>query len=357
MRHIAPRRGLTVLEVLVALTVFGLVSVVIFTVFATAIRSQGVTEREVDTLQRARVVMDTFTRDLNNVFFRDETSYNVTISRLLEEQERERLRAEAEGDWTNFINLYGDPFGDGTRRRDREEDPSVGDPFRRGRLIDVQFKGTEGEDFDSVSFATYSPLDMGGTYRPWGLSRVTYRVDNNILVRVQETVESERMDLLGNLMLKAYTPEVSRLAEGVREFKLAYSFWFDNEWFEINDWASDRRQVRNSNSLMALYEEDRFGSRDEEGRELRPGDPGYNERLNYLDDQDLDRLPAYVRMRLTLADPESERHERTFTRIIRVFPSVETYIPNMDLDENERDAERNERRDSYTVVFPGALEE
>lgn len=341
-----------------ALTVFGLVSVVIFTIFATAVRSQGVTEREVEMLQRARVVGDTMDRDLSNIFFRDETSYNITISRLLEEQERERLRAETEGDWSNYITLYGDPFDDRDTRRGRDEGPSVGDPFQRGRLIDVQLMGTEGEHFDTLSFATYSPLDMGGTYRPWGLTRVTYRVDNNILVRVQTTVESERTDLLGNILLKAYTPEVARIAEGVKEFKLSYAFWFDNMWFETTTWSSNSRQIRNSNSLMAMYEEDRFGTRNnDDNMQLMPGDPGYNERLNYLEDQELDRLPAYVRLRLTLADPDTDRHERTYTRIFRIHPSEETYTPNLNITEDERDSERNERLYHFTPIFPGALEE
>lgn len=350
------RRGITLLEVLVALTVFGLVSVVIFTVFATAVRTQNVTDREVELLRRARVVMDTIERDLTNVFFRDETAYNVTISRLLEEQERERLVAEAEGDWSNYTQLYGDPFDD--RRSSRDEDPTIGDPFKRGRLIDVQFQGSNSGDFDTLTFATHQPLDPGGTYRPWGLSRITYRVDSNNLIRVQDTVESNRTDLLGNLLVNNFVPQVSRLAEGVQEFNLSYAFWFDNHWFEVEDWSSTRRQLRNSNYLLGSYREERFGARQDDPRaDLLPGDPGYNERLNFQNDQMLDRLPAYVRLRMVLSDPEREGIRRTFERIFRIYPAEETYIPNPNLDEDERDMELTERFDLYTVIFPGALED
>lgn len=352
----AHRRGITLLEVLVALTVFGLVTVVIFSVFSTAVRTQNVTDREVELIRRARVVMDAVERDLANVFFRDETSYNVTISRLLEEQERERLVAEAEGDWSRYIELYGDPFSD--RQGARDEQPSIGDPFERGRLIDIQFQGNDGGDFDSMTFATHQPLGMAGRYRPWGLSRVTYSVDNNNLIRVEDSVESNRTDLLGNLVVKDATPSVARLAEGVQEFNLSYAFWFDNHWFEIEDWSSTRRQVRNSNYLLGSYREESPRLRDDDSTaELRPGDPGYNERLNFQDNQMLDRLPAYVRLRMVLTDPEREGIRRAFERVFRVYPAEETYLPNPELAEDERDMELEERMEIYSLVFPGALED
>ncbi len=81
------------LEVMVAVTIFSLISVIIFSVFRTSMRSHEIGVRESEQIQRARFIVDSLERDINNIFFRDETSYNVQITRLIEEFERIRLAA------------------------------------------------------------------------------------------------------------------------------------------------------------------------------------------------------------------------------------------------------------------------
>lgn len=354
------RTGFSILEILVAMTIFALVTTIIFTVFRTAIRTQTAGERELEAIQRGRVVFETLERDVANLFFRDETSYNVQIGNMLESMERERLLAEETGNWDNFRALYGDPFKQRDRRRrsrDDEEQATLGDPFKRGRLIDLQFQGTDGGDSDSLHFAIHTPLTLGDIYQPWGLQRVNYRLDNGILVRVVDSVESNRTDLMGNILAKASTPDVTRLAENVKVFDVRYAFWFDNQWYEVKEWSSARRQIRNSNYLLAPYDEDRFGSRENNAAVLLPGDPGYNERLNFEESELLDRLPAYIRVRLVIADAARPERTRTLQRILRIAGSEETYTPNPNITEEERDAEREERDSRYQAIFPGVLEE
>ena len=340
-----------------AVTIFGMITVVIVAVFGTALRTQERAERELALLQRGRIVMETMGRDITNLYFRDETSYNVAISRVLQDMERERLRAEEEGNWDNFTSLYGDPFSDPNQRKRDNENPTIGDPFKRGKLIDLQFRGDNAGETDTISFAVHEALKLGGVYLPWGLMRVRYTVDKDILIRSVDTVESGNMDLMGNLLAKQSSSQVSKLAEGVKEFNIFYGFWFDNRWYEVESWASQNRQTRNSNFLLAEYDRERFGERNRDDiNQILPGDEAYNERLNYEENELLDRLPAYIRLRMVLADTKNEERTRTFHRVFRVQPAEETYVPNPELNEDERDMEREERDERYTVVFPGVLE-
>lgn len=344
-------RAFTVLEILVAATIFSIVSVVVLMVFRSAVRSQERSVRESDSMQRARFAMDSIKRDLNNVFFRDETSYNVAITRLLEQMEIERARAEAEGSWTDFERL----FGTGDPDKDEESEPAIGNPYEKGRMIDLQMVGTNSGESDSLVLSVRTPLVEGAPYRPFGVSRVTWQVVEGALIRRTETIDTEKRNLDGSSIFKTDPPEVAKIAEGVEEFNLSYAFWYDNDWYETDAWNSAQRQVRNPRFIVGG-----FGSgssrRDEGNSALMPGDPGWNEYLNDLDSEPLDRLPAYVRVMLRLKDVKSERPMGAFEAIIRMPGAVETYVPSGDVGVDIRDDERGAREEKYLRVFPGAME-
>ncbi|MEO8377546.1 MAG: prepilin-type N-terminal cleavage/methylation domain-containing protein, partial [Candidatus Sumerlaeota bacterium] len=61
-------RAFTVLEIMIAVTIFALVSVVIFVVFRSAVRSQEAADRGSQNIERARYVMDSLRRDTANIF-------------------------------------------------------------------------------------------------------------------------------------------------------------------------------------------------------------------------------------------------------------------------------------------------
>ncbi len=351
-------RGFSVIEILVAATIFSLVSTVVFMVFRGAVRSQEVGVRETEIMQRARYTMSSLQRDTTNIFFRDETSYNVTISRLIEQMESERIRAEQTGDWQPFFDMYGDPDDPRTR-----EAAAVGNPWEQGRVIDLQFQGTPGSNTDTVSFAVYSPLRLGSHYNSWGLSRVTYRVDNSILLRIEEPVEVNPRNIYGEVLERRQPPRIAKLAEGVEEFKLRYAFWYDHQWYETSDWSSTRRQTRNPRFILGDH-----GIGDDmglgfdalqQGRndgQLRPGEPGWNEFLNDQRSEPLDRLPAYMRVHLGLTDPDDPGRIARFETVLRVYPSEETYAPMEELlDERQREYERRVRDERYTPIYPGSL--
>lgn len=355
-------RGFTVIEVMIALTIFSLVTVIILTVFRTAVRTQATSERETQMLERSRFAMDSLDRDLTNIFFRDETSYNVTVSNMIQKMEAERLRAEQTGDWTQFEAQFG--------RLDENEDddeeggdPSIGNPYEKGRIIDLQFKAEDGDKLDRLNFAVSDRLATGRPYQAWGLARVEYSVDKGWLIRREQSVETEKRNLLGEGMGLPTPPRVTKVAEGVEEFDISCAFWFDYSWYEVDNWDSTNRQIRNARQILGEYESEELRQTGEPGREqnnagedgteLRPGDPGWNEYLNDLDSEPLDRLPAYVRVRLVLAAPENPTRRYTFQRIFRIGMAEETWTPGRELDEDQREEEQTMRDDKYRRVLPG----
>lgn len=358
-------RGFTVIEIMIAVTIFSLVAVVIFSVFRTAVRTQATSQRETEMLERSRFVMDTLDRDFTNIFFRDETAYNVTVSNMIEKMEQERLRAEETGDWTQFEAQFGRIHDDGKKKKEDEADPTVGNPYEKGRIIDLQFKAQDAGKTDKINFAIADRLGLGTPYQPWGLARVEYAVDKGWLIRREQTVETEKRDLQGESLGLPTIPRVTKLAEGVEEFDLSYAFWFDNTWYEVDSWESANRQIRNPRQILGTYESEELkqsndtggdngnAPRNEAGGTIRPGDPGWNEYLNDLDSEPLDRLPAYVRVRLVLAAPESPSRKHLFSRIFRIGMAEETWTPGRELNEEQREEEQTIRDDKFRRIRPG----
>lgn len=342
------RRGFTLIEILVAVTIFAIVSLIIFTVFRTGIRTQRVAQRETEVLERGRFALDSLDRDMTNIFFRDETSYNVALTNALEMMEQARLRAEESGDFEEFYRMYGRPAGEAG---DDDEKPTEGNPYEKGRLIDLQMAGNDGGDLDSISFAALAPPAVGFGYFPLGVARVEYRVDNGVLTRVAKSVETESKTPNGEILRAPQPPEVAPLAEGVRTFDLTYAFWYDNQWYEAKDWASSNRVTRNPNYILSAPERDETEG---DGR-LRPGDPGYEQFLNDQKNEVLDRLPAYVRVRLVFEGEKDDARPLRMERIIRLPPSVETYSPNRGFEEEQREEERVERDAKYLPIFPSTM--
>ena len=347
-------QGFTLLEIIVGVTIFGIISIVIFSVFRGAIRSTRIGEREAATLQKTRVALDTFERDIVNLMFRDETSYNVAIAGALSDMEVARLRAEELQDWTEFYALYGNP-------EKPDEKGSIGNPMERGRMIDLQFVGKDAAESDSITFTIQSPYRIGvASPLPLGLARITWQVADGTLTRKEESVFAPLKIEPGmpEPLVTPVPPPPPRLdfmAENVRTFNLDYAFWYDNQWYEIADWDSTRRQIRNARYLKGTYEDDQEEDRPEDGT-LRPGDPGWNQYLNDLDTEPLDRLPAYVRLRMTVASDKTSERVVTIERIFRIAGAEETYAPSEEVDETRREEERELRDAEYTAITPGAID-
>ncbi len=355
------KTGFTVLEILVAMTIFSMVTLVVFSVFSAAIRSQRPAKRETNMLARSRFAMDSIERDLTNVFFRDETSYNQNIRRQIEAMEAQRADAEYTNDWDNFYSQYGNPADD-------EEEGQVGNPYDKGRIIDLQFTGEK----DSLTFTVQKKFEVGSPYRPFGLAKVKYFVEKGNLIRRDDSLEPAPRNIFGESLAKKTPPSYTVVAEEVQSFQVRYVYWFDNQWYEVETWSSSNRTIRNAHFLMGDYEHrrseyddnstpqfDANGNRISGGanQSLRPGDPGWNEYLNDQESEPLDRLPAEIRIRLVIGPKDNKKRQVPFQRLIRIFPAEETYTPWNELSEDEREEEQFMRDGSFQLIFPGVLEE
>lgn len=336
--------GLTLLEVLVAVTILALVGTAIVLTMSTATRSYDRSVREGELLQRARYVFDTLDRDLGNIHYRDETSYNFYMSSVLQNYESERMMAELNDDWTQFERRYGP--------RDKNSDGAhVGNPFDLAPLIDLGFRGGRND----VTFVRAQPSRLGERRFPMGLARVKYEVSNGVLVRSLDSAEEAPRDWEGQPVQPETAPDHDIVAEGVAELELRYAFWYDSQWYETDQWDSANRLIRNPRATMA--EHDSRGVERVDGQSgLTPGQPGWNPFLNSQQNEPLDRLPAYVRIKLGLKDPKNDKTRiRRFERIVRVPAAVETYTLLEEFDEEHHELEREARDEKYLPFFPGAM--
>ncbi len=339
------RKGFTILELLLAVTIMSLISIAVFAVFRTATSAYKSGHRESLLLQRGRFAFDTFERDVMNIFYRDEDTYNEHTRDLIEEYQEDLLRAEETGDFEAFNEKYGPSDDDSSPN-------NTGNPFEKGKLIDLQFNGEDNGEKDRITFAVRVPLREGAPYSTWGLARIHYALEGDLLIRTSETVEANPRTWDGQVLEKEIPPEYTIVAEGVDEFDLSYGFWIDSQWFEVDGWTSSGRQIRNSKYLLGEYDED---DRPTDRGESQPGSTEFNEELNDQETEPYDALPTYVRIRLVLQDPENESSKTHLMRVFRVPSSQETWVSNEQLDEEERDMELDVRESKYIPVYPGAL--
>lgn len=344
-RRRSRRAAFTLLELVMAVTVLALVSIAVMAVFSTGSRSYRLSNREVQVMQRARYALDSVERDFGNLFYRDEDQYNVQARQRLEEYQQDLLEAEKNGDWTDFERRYK-PRDDDPRALD---DPNYrGNPFEEGRIIDLQMVGEDQGETDRLTFAIKPATGPGEDLELWGLARVTYTVTNGLLVRSVEGVEVPPRTWDGEEQEKPVPPRHAILAEGVVAFDVSYAFWWDYQWYETMVWESSNRQIRNPKTLLGDYDDD-------EETKNNLATSGGNEAQDGDNDSPYDQVPAYVRVRLSLEDPENPGRTTEMTRLIKIYTAQETWFPNIELDEEEREMERDARDEQYQMVYPGAL--
>jgi len=341
MRHLSqhnPRdSGFTVLELMMAITVFSLVSVAVFMVFKTGTETYAFSSRDAQTLQRARYVFDTVERDIRHIFYRPEDSYNRELQEEITAFQEALERVEVgELEPREFEEMYGE---EGVKEN----------PFERGRLIDLQMFGEDGGERDSLTFATQIPLREGEPYSMWGIARVHYSVDGDFLIRSRESVEAQPRTWTGEIdRSRAQEPTHTIVSRGVKKFDLSFGFWNDHQWFEAPFWSSNTRTFRSSGNILGEYEFD-------EDEENPLGQTGNN--INPAQQQiPFDGLPTWVRLDVAIADPENDARLMHMSRIFRVPGSMETWVENQTLDEDQRDNEIRLREDEWIPVEPGGLQ-
>lgn len=346
-------RAVTLLEVLVAVTILAIMGTAIFGVVRTTTRGHATANQDALMLQQARAVFDALRKDIAAVHYREEDTYNIYMQAVLTEYERARAEAEDRGDWRDFEARYG-PSDD---RRGGKPQGWIGNPFEKGQLIDLSFMGEE----SMINFARARPYEMGSPEFPLGLSRVTYRLSGTALVRSEEDVYDRPRTWDGEPQSKEEPPRHELLAEGISRLEFSYSFWYDSQWYETREWNSSDRRIRNARFILNPDSQKR-GRKDQPadprfaGGGLQPGDPGWNEYINTLRSEPLDKVPSYVRVRLTIGDPKNpKRMSRTYQTTIFVPTTQETYAFDAQMDRRFAEDERQARDEKYLPVDPGAM--
>lgn len=338
-------RGMTLLEVMMAVTIVAVIGAAIISTFASTSTSMRRGIAESTTLANARFAIESVSADLMNVHYRDETSYNINMRLLLEEFERQRSEAQENGTWGDFERRFGP-----RDERNPQDDDYIGNPFEKGVLIDLSFNGTE----NTLTFARRRPAAQSAREFTYGLSRVTWELAGGTLVRKEDTVADPPRDWQGEVIEQEQKKvRTDIIAEGVTEFELRYAFWYDGQWFEADSWDSNSRSTRNPRAYKS-EEAQEFYNRVEGG--LTQDDPRFEDVLDTLETEPLDRTPSYVRIKLSVADPKRPKTVRHFTRIVRIPGALETYTLDPDMPDDVADAERRERDDEYEPIYPGVLE-
>lgn len=266
----------TLMEVLVATTVFMIGMGAILFTFRTGIRAWQIGRSASEVFQSVRIAEDLVLRDFNNLFYRTESDYNrsfraqiqqisnynnaLTTALTLPEEESEAL-----------VQSLGD-------RPIEVEDLSI--------PIDLSFRGKDGGEFDTVSFARLQTPRKESPAGALGMIRVRYYVKDKTLWREESSVYGlrpgedfsslfESDPELGAIAEEFLRPddledpeeedpafgsapeageETERLpklkkvaepvCEGVELFDVVYKYYRFEQWNEVVDWDSSAWNYR-----------------------------------------------------------------------------------------------------------------
>lgn len=321
-----PSQGFSLLEVLLAVTIFSVCLLALYSTFRVSSRAFQTGRKSAEVLQTVRFTVDRVSRDLRGVFF--ETDYRGRLEALNYDTwaREDVLMQSLDADTRNLLpGLY-------STGEDEEEEPTFA-----GLMMNLHFQAKDDGDTDSVEFAHYLPSDGTTDNSYLGAERIQYYVEGTDLYRKRERVLSvirvnaqwreelqgvrqarleerdtfERNPELDYIDFRAlarrgtlpeqyqpqntveyFQPEPTAqgppelLAHNVTQFNLRYGY-FEGRWQEVDEWDSDDKKHRSPPFNLTLE------------------DPDFNSKLADYQARPDDGLPAYVRLTLTI-DPRAE---------------------------------------------------
>jgi prepilin-type N-terminal cleavage/methylation domain-containing protein len=307
------RRAFTLIEVMVAMVIFSLVISSLVMSFRTGVKAYdiGATHSEAD--QTTRFVTGQIAEDLRNVYYKQPWTYNVTRAQreqLAQEREKAMLQSGSQAQLIDDSSM-----------------PEL------GPRIDLSFAATNNDQSDVVSFVRLQSTKRGETRRAWGLARMRYFVASNCLFRAIDDVVAPESDENGYEIPKSYPPTIDKIANNVKGFDLKFGYYHENEWKVAEDWNSNASQYRNPVDEDEQEQEQALQTAYTGGTTSGP-----------LQQRKSDDLPAWIEITYTFTDPKKVEKERTFTQLIQLAQSQETYIPpDVEGDSPERDVFRGRR--------------
>jgi len=315
--------GFTLLEIMIAVTIFGVISIAVYSTFRVGLRSYESGREQMVLTQSARTVFDLMARDLRSLYYLPPDAYNQNLITQLQVRAMQRLLAPS---------LPGQQAVR-DKNEEKEEKPLVGLP------IDLTIIGEDHEQSDLLTFVTYQAYWGVEAIQPWALARVKYYVQDGILFRAEGPITVEQVpgyqwqplipvgasgDSPGGWTLPSpmatdnsvgnYLQDMPHemVARGVKTFDLRYGYWTADGWYESPDWIGHERRYRNP---------------------PYPFDPADPQAFLFLQrnlSRATDDIPAYVIVTLELTYGKDGSRSQVFRSRIRLLVSSETYQPFAD---------------------------
>lgn len=297
----APTGGFTLLEVLLAMTIFTITISALFVTFRTGIKAWQTGHASSEIFQTARIVQELMIRDFHNLAYRQDdelnTNFRGTLDLIADIREADlygpdyietrfgpgfQRRYDALRGGQNIVAPEPEVDGRGRRRARRRTNPL---PRLEDLLppIDMAFVGSDNELTDTVEFARFRQPRFPDDVDVWGLMRVKYYVEDGILYRQEmspqgyrpnETIDrarnvEDRRETVGRLFYPAgfreqigleedrlfvsdgeisALPDVTDLSEplcqGVAIFNITYGHFKFEQWNEVDSWDSGQYKYR-----------------------------------------------------------------------------------------------------------------
>jgi len=315
----AMRRAFTLLEVMISVTIFGIISMAVYSTFRVGLKSYEAGREQMMVTQSARTALDILSRDLRGLHYQPPGAYNRNLIGQMQ------MRA---------MRLLQMPQVGGRDRNEEDEERLL-----PGIPIDLTIVGEDHGEGDALSFATYQAHWGTAAIEPWALARVKYFVQDGNLFRVEGPIAVEKvpsfqtqlMSLLpatpANLGrreepapppppedVEHYLADAPReaIARGVKSFDLQYGFWTGGEWYEAPDWCAHERRYRNP------------------PYEIDPKNPYAQIMMNRNLSRPTDDVPAYIIVTLALGYGKDNARTQVYRSRIRLLTSSETYEPFVD---------------------------
>lgn len=321
------------LEILLAMSIFALVSVGTLITFRTASRTYSSSQELMNELQGLRATRNALSRDLRAVYLTTETSYGARL--------RTEERDDSRSNGYNVIN----------QARQRAEDRLAGDDtvdyaleylldqMEEGDFADsyfipnMDFNVTDGGEVDTVSFVRRQQNMSSRRAQPWGLVRMTYSIGSveidgeNVPVLLRTSAPAfdfQPTTIPDDIEVNENGDETFRLPDpepygetneevliyGAEVFDVHCVYWADGSWYYSQEWDSESKQSRNALSESTLDVED----------------PSYSTLIAREEIIPQDYLPGALEVLLGVRDRQTGRisHARF---VVGIMSAQETWTP------------------------------
>jgi len=356
----AGARAFTLLEVLLAMTIFAVCVSALYNTFRVSTRAFETGRESAEMMQTLRFSLEIVVRDLKSIRFQDKYDQKFQLlERLVFQHQEQILRDLNDGKPVSIPGLISHPQGEAENMKDF-----------MGLRANLRFVGSSSGEADVLEFSHSLPSDGTTDNSYLGAERVKYFVaDNNLyrqrsrvframqlnpelggqLVKIREASEAARqqaadakMPFLDFWALAAQgtlppqlappvdpdffvevpqPPEPPELiARNVTVFDLTYGYYADGDWKEAESWDSDAKQYRTPPF------------------DFQTNDPLFGPRLSTYQNRSNDNLPSYVKIRVRMqqqpdtkkdgsAGRKSGKLAREIETTVWVPGAIETYVP------------------------------